>query len=97
MKTAGVADLKAHLSRYLERVKAGQEVTITERGLPVARLVPFERAGQARSRRDRLVRAGVLLPGRGKVRTQLLTPPVGDPALGRRVLDALVEDRRDDR
>jgi len=97
MKTAGVAELKAHLSRYLERVKAGQEVTITERGLPVARLVPFERAGQGRSRRDRLVRAGVLLPGRGKVRAQLLKPPAGDPALGRSVLDALVEDRRDDR
>jgi prevent-host-death family protein len=97
MKTAGVADLKAHLSRYLERVKAGQEVTITERGLPVAKLVPFERAGQARSRRDRLVRAGLLLPGRGKVRAQLLKPPVGDPALGRSVLEALVEERREDR
>ena len=97
MKTAGVADLKAHLSRYLERVKAGHEVTITERGLPIAKLVPFERAGEARSRRDRLVRAGLLLPGRGKVRAQLLKPPVGDPALGLRVLEALVEERREGR
>lgn len=97
MKTAGVAELKAHLSRYLERVKAGQEVTITERGLPVAKLVPFERAGQARSRRDRLVRAGVLLPGRGRIRAQLLKPPPGDPALGHSVLEALIEERREGR
>lgn len=38
---AAVADLKAHLSRYLRRVKAGEEVVITERNVPIARLVPL--------------------------------------------------------
>ncbi|MBI2467866.1 MAG: type II toxin-antitoxin system prevent-host-death family antitoxin, partial [Candidatus Rokubacteria bacterium] len=34
-----MAELKAHLSRYLDQVKSGQEVVITERGRPVAKLV----------------------------------------------------------
>ena len=38
MKTAPVAKLKASLSAYLRQVKAGEEVLITERGRPVARL-----------------------------------------------------------
>lgn len=33
-----VTDLRANLSEYLSRVRAGHEVLITERGIPVARL-----------------------------------------------------------
>lgn len=40
MESAGVADLKARLSEYLARVKAGEEVLVTDRGKPIARLVP---------------------------------------------------------
>lgn len=40
MKSAGVADLKARLSEYLAQVKAGEEVLVTDRGRPVARIVP---------------------------------------------------------
>lgn len=40
MESAGVAELKARLSEYLARVKAGEEVLVTDRGRPVARLVP---------------------------------------------------------
>ena len=37
-----VAQLKAQISHYLRRVKAGEEVIVTERGIPVARIVPIE-------------------------------------------------------
>lgn len=40
MESAGVAQLKARLSEYLARVRAGEEVLVTDRGKPVARLVP---------------------------------------------------------
>lgn len=40
MESAGVAQLKARLSEYLARVRAGEEVLVTDRGQPVARLVP---------------------------------------------------------
>lgn len=42
MESTGVADLKARLSEYLSRVKAGEEVLVTDRGRPVARLVPVD-------------------------------------------------------
>ncbi len=38
-KSVGVHQAKTHLSRLLEDVAAGEEVTITRRGEPVARLV----------------------------------------------------------
>lgn len=40
MKTTTVADAKSHLSALLAEVEAGEEVVITRRGKPVARLVP---------------------------------------------------------
>ena len=94
---AGVAELKAGLSRFLERVKAGQEVLVTDRGQPVAKIVPIGTAGHRGSRRARLVREGMLLPGRGRVRASLLQPPAGSAAKGRAVLDALLEERREGR
>jgi prevent-host-death family protein len=39
-KTVGVRELRQNLSRYLERVKDGETLTVTERGREVARLVP---------------------------------------------------------
>ena len=36
----GVRELRQNLSRYLERVKDGETLTVTERGHEVARLVP---------------------------------------------------------
>ena len=40
MKAAKVSELKAGLSKYLARVKRGEQVVITERGRPIAKLVP---------------------------------------------------------
>ncbi len=39
---------KTHLSKLLQRVEAGEEVTIARDGVPVARLVPIERPIQRR-------------------------------------------------
>ena len=36
--TVGVRELKNQLSGYLDRVKAGEEITVTEHGRPIARL-----------------------------------------------------------
>ena len=40
--TVGVRDLRDHLSAFLERVKAGETITVTEHGRPIARLVRDE-------------------------------------------------------
>jgi prevent-host-death family protein len=41
MESVGVRDLKASLSRYLRLVKEGETVVVTERGEPIARIVPM--------------------------------------------------------
>ncbi len=45
MNAVGGFDAKTHLSDLLDRVEAGEEIVITRRGKPVARLspVPVER------------------------------------------------------
>jgi prevent-host-death family protein len=39
---------KTHLSRLIERVEAGEEITLARAGRPVARLVPYVARRQAR-------------------------------------------------
>jgi prevent-host-death family protein len=34
-----VSELRAHLSEWLERARNGQEVVVTDRGVPVARIL----------------------------------------------------------
>jgi prevent-host-death family protein len=41
MKAVGVRDLKQNASKVLAAVQAGASATVTDRGRPVARLVPI--------------------------------------------------------
>jgi len=58
MRSAGIAELKASFSEYLARVKAGEEVLVTEHGRPIARIVPLAAAEAPGV--EELVRSGVL-------------------------------------
>jgi prevent-host-death family protein len=40
MKVIGVRELRQNASKYLKEVAAGQSIEITDRGRPIARLVP---------------------------------------------------------
>ena len=96
MKRASVSELKTSLSAYLLGVKNGEEVLVTERGRPIARLVPAAGAEPPGSRKNRLIRAGILRPGSGKLWSDLLKPsPVRDPE--GKVLQSLLEERRSGR
>ncbi|MGH7609294.1 MAG: type II toxin-antitoxin system Phd/YefM family antitoxin [Candidatus Dormibacteria bacterium] len=55
----GVRELRQHASRYLDRVKAGERIEVTERGRLVALLVSPD---PGRSARDRLILEGRLVP-----------------------------------
>jgi prevent-host-death family protein len=41
MKTVGAFEAKTHLSQLLDEVEKGETITITRRGVPVARLAPL--------------------------------------------------------
>jgi prevent-host-death family protein len=40
MERVGVRELRQNLSKYLDRVKAGEALEVTEHGHPVATLIP---------------------------------------------------------
>jgi prevent-host-death family protein len=93
-RTASVVEVKARLSEYLRLVKAGAELVVTERGVPIARMVPLDDAERKSTRRLRLARTGLVRPGRGRLPKLLQTPPQGEPA-GGGVLHALLAERGD--
>jgi len=96
MIKVGVARLKAQLSRYLEIARRGQEVIVTERGRPVAKLMALSGADGADSRRERLIRGGVLIPGSQRL-PRYFTKPLRGPRVGDDVLKALLEEREESR
>lgn len=63
----GAFDAKTHLSSLLDKVAQGEEILITKRGRPVARLVPAVQAGQERIEAAiqelRVLRSGLKLEG----------------------------------
>ncbi len=77
----GLADLKARLSAYLRRVRRGETITVLNRDLPVARILPWEAAPSALPARP---------PSRRLRDVKLPRAPVADTDS----LSALLEDRQ---
>ena len=93
MTMAGIAKLKASFSRYLAMVKAGEEILITQRGKPVAKLVPLRREATAFPEHllD-LQRAGMIRLGTGRLPEGFWKLPRPNDPQGH-VLKALLEER----
>ena len=96
MTTASISEAKAKLSALLDRVKAGEEVTITNRGRPVARIVPLPATEiDWDERLERLERQGVVRRPRKKLDVEaFLARPLAKSHES--VLEALLEERRED-
>ncbi|MBM4333676.1 MAG: type II toxin-antitoxin system prevent-host-death family antitoxin [Deltaproteobacteria bacterium] len=92
MKTAAVSELKARLSKYLSRVKSGEEVLITDRGNPVARLLPISRPRPVRENMASMEKRGLIRLGSGKFPKDFWTLPKAEDSEGL-VLRALLEER----
>lgn len=61
----GVRDLKNNLSRYLDRVREGEVVIVTDRGKPVARLSALD---HSTDRLAELIAAGLVRPAKRTTR-----------------------------
>lgn len=97
MKIAAVSELKARLSEFLTQVKAGNEVLITDRGKPVARLVPV--ASDIKARKETLVmmeRQGLIKLGSSKLPKGFWMMERSEDQRGL-VLKALLEEREEGR
>jgi prevent-host-death family protein len=87
--TVGVRELRENLSAYLDRVKAGEEIVITERGKRVARIV-------GPSKLDQLIAEGRVRPAKKPkrpIRPEDRIKLDGPPWLS----DMIIEDRRRER
>lgn len=87
MERIGVRELRQHASRYLDRVKAGETVEVTDRGHLVALLVP---PTPAQGARDGLIAQGRLIPA---ARPMLLPRRVRVRRTTRTALDELRSER----
>lgn len=81
----GIRELRNHLSRYLDRVQAGEEVVVTDRGRAIARVLPLS-SGRVI---DRLVAQGLVTPAAQPKRTRPRPLKTAGP-----VSDLVVEQRR---
>lgn len=98
MIQANISSTKAHLSQYLERVKAGQTILIVDRSHPVAILAPCRAAegtGTWMARTAELTARGQLKPPSGPA--SLPVPPAIKKTHGAGVVAALLEERREGR
>ncbi|QAY69222.1 type II toxin-antitoxin system Phd/YefM family antitoxin [Xylanimonas protaetiae] len=79
-----VSALRAELKTWIERAREGEEVIITDRGLPVARLSGIAAADLVQG----LVRDGLLTPA--QVERPVHEPPAAPAGNGSRALSGLV-------
>jgi prevent-host-death family protein len=86
MAETGIRELRDHLSQYLDRVRAGEELTVTDRGRAVARLVPLSGPRAF----DRLVAEGIIERAESGVRHR----PTERVAVAGGVIDLVAEQRR---
>ena len=90
MRTAGIRELKQNASAVVAEVAAGETVTITDRGRPVARLVPIGEGSLSD-----LIEAGRARPARRKLSDLGPAPrrPAGAPELSRLVEELRADER----
>jgi len=85
-----VSELKANLSHYLRQARRGGEIQVTDRGTPVARLVPPSTPEDEHL--SRLIMSGVLRAGEGEAAAVLDEPALQIPTS---LAEALVSERED--
>ncbi len=92
MISAGIKHVKDNLSRLLAQVKAGEEILITERGRPIARIVKEGQGDKSiRAVLGPLVQKGlIVLPSRGILKDRVSAAEVP----GKPVSEMVIEDRR---
>jgi len=62
MNKVGIADLKAHLSEHLRKVRGGRTLTVLDRDTPIARIVPVDAEAPLEVRRATRKASGLRLP-----------------------------------
>jgi prevent-host-death family protein len=99
MKIASITEAKNRLSALIDGLKRGSSVLIVDRGRPVARLEPVTSLseGEQDGRLSRLIREGIVRPGRTPLSNSLIAAQPPCPKGDASAVAALLADRRDSR
>jgi prevent-host-death family protein len=95
MKIVGITDAKNRLSALIDGLKGGSRVLIVDRGRPVARLEPVTGDEDEQDGRiARLVREGILRPGKGHMLQSLTAAQPPRIKSGSSAVALLIGERR---
>ena len=89
MAQVGIRQLKQNASAVIDRVRHGESIEVTDRGEPVALIVPLPKAGVL----ARLIAEGRARPAEGSL---LDLPPPRPPRPGRPLLSEILAEMRDE-
>jgi prevent-host-death family protein len=95
MKAINIAELKSHLSSYLNEVRGGAEIVIRDRSRPIARLVPLSAVEELNAEERALIAQGKLRPPDQPLPDSFFDMPAPRVSL-RRVVAAVRADRDED-
>ena len=99
MKKASISEAKNNLSALIDGLKSGSPVLIVDRGRPVARLEPVSGISglEADGRLSRLVREGIVRPGRRGAAGSVIGSAPPKMKSGSSAVAALLAERREGR
>ncbi|TAL45083.1 MAG: type II toxin-antitoxin system prevent-host-death family antitoxin [Salinibacterium sp.] len=98
MESIGVRELRQNASKYLDRVKKGETIQVTERGVPIAVLGPVPVGPETLI--DRLIASGEMIPAQGNLWEWLAENPPIPPEPGYEgptATELLIQSREEER
>ncbi|WP_419995808.1 type II toxin-antitoxin system Phd/YefM family antitoxin [Streptomyces boninensis] len=93
MEQIGIQELIQHVSRYVERVRRGEVIEITDDGATVARITPVS---HDETTLDVLIAQGLVVPPSGSF-DELLESPGASGRPGAPPTDVILSELREDR
>jgi prevent-host-death family protein len=95
MKTASISSAKNKLSALIRQVQRGEPILITDRGVPVAKLVPVQLGAGIPARMVALAQQGLARLPEKEPDASWLDLPWPEVGPGPSVVDLLLEERRE--
>ena len=92
-RQVGVRELRQNLSVYLDRVKEGERLEVTEHGRPVALLVPLPDDDDPL---DRMIAEGRAIPATRDLQEVLRQYPPRPAVPGEKPLSVILQEMRDE-
>ena len=91
MKKVGLREANLHFSKFIKQVRGGEEIILTERGIPIATIKPILKKDNIISKLKALEQRGILKTAkRGKISDNIPIAIKGKP-----VSDIVIEGRED--